>query len=164
MFIHNQFITYSDVYYALLYFILTDKLILSEFRTLSFCEGFSSCFSYIIQYISCIYGAGISLHPRSYLNKTVSYDISNRLQIISSLPYDINQHGHLRRAFIILCTMDYIGLCLIEDWKNYTLFNVDNIIDSLYNFSSNEDGNNIYVNVYRLFTTEPRKGHVQYFY
>ena len=136
MFVFNQFITYTDVYYALLYFVLTDKLILSEFSVLSFCEGTASCFDGAIKHLKYLAGvnAGLPSSPSVY-----SFNSLNYLFVKMRLRREDQRLGAVRRIFLVLCCMDYVNLSPAEYWTSRTVSNADAMSDSLVHEWTDED-------------------------
>ena len=130
--LNTCFITQNDVYFCLFYFIVTNKLVLSEISHLSFCVGQPSCFSEIENYILQVSGfASDLLASNARLTRNVSsYDINDRLVYASSSPLN------LRRTFISLCAIHYLCLRPVNHWTSITLRNAVELANTVFLKSS----------------------------
>ena len=142
MYFQSPFIRPNDINFSLLYFVLTNQIRLSEISNLSFCKGKMSCFSEIKNYLMFL-----SLNIDNKLmkiNKNLkSYDLNETL-MYNFRTKDFN----LRRMFINLCCMDYMGLRLIEFWTNKTLKNAQSVSEHIYLKESKNNNNQIFDNIY----------------
>ena len=147
------FITQNDVYFCLFYFIVTNKLVLSEISHLSFCVGQPSCFSEIENYILQVSGFASDLLASSarLTSNVSSYDIDDRLVYVSSSPLN------LRRTFISLCTIHYLCLRPVNHWTSITLRNAVELSNTVFlkssvaGDSSSSNAAAVTVNCYEIY-------------